>query len=60
MQLQGSQVEARANAVTTDQKDLLILDGKVKLRYTKDGQSAEIVAGRIEVSLSEGTLKIKP
>jgi hypothetical protein len=60
VQLQSSQVEARANVVTTDQKDLLVLEGKVRLRYNKDGQSADIVADRIEVSLSEGTLKIKP
>jgi hypothetical protein len=58
--LTGSQVHARANAITTDQKDLLVLEGRVRLQYTKDGQSAEITATRIEVSLSEGTLKIKP
>jgi hypothetical protein len=55
-----AQVHARANAVTTDQKDSVVLEGRVRLHYTKDGQSTEISAERIEISLGEGTLKVKP
>jgi hypothetical protein len=58
--LTGPAVRARANLLTTDQKELLILEGQVRLHYTKDGQSAEVLADRIEVNLGDDTLKIKP
>ena len=57
--IKGAQVQARANAVTTDQKETLVLEGHVRMHYTKDGQSAEVTAERIEVSLRDGSLKIK-
>jgi hypothetical protein len=57
--LKGPQVHAKANAVTTDRKETLILEGRVRLHYTKDGQSADVTAECIEVSLRDGTLKIK-
>ncbi len=56
--LKGSCLRARANAVSTDQKDILVLEGRVRLHYTGDGQAAEVVADRIEVSLADGSLKI--
>jgi hypothetical protein len=60
VRLKAPQVQACANEISTDQKDLLILKGKVRLSYTKDGQSAAILADCIEISFTDGTLKVKP
>jgi hypothetical protein len=60
VQLSVGPVRARANTVTTDQKDMLLLEGKVQLHFCKDGKCTDVNADRIEVSLHDGTLKIKP
>jgi hypothetical protein len=58
--LKSPHVQACANEFTTDQKDLVVLKGKVRLCYTKDGKSAEVFADRVEINFTDGTFKIKP
>jgi hypothetical protein len=60
VRLKAPLVNARANEFTTDQKDVVILKGKVRLSYTTDGECAEIRADRVEINFTDGTLKIKP
>jgi hypothetical protein len=60
VRLKAPLVNARANEISTDQKDLVILKGKVRLSYTTDGECAEIRGDRVEINFTDGTLKVKP
>jgi hypothetical protein len=56
----GVQVQATADSITLEESNRLILKGQARLHYAKDGQKAEVRADHIEISLNDGTLKIKP
>jgi hypothetical protein len=58
--LKAPLVQACANEISTDQKDLVVLKGKVRLCYAKEGQSTRILADRIEINFADGTFKVQP
>jgi hypothetical protein len=55
--LHGTDFRARANVVTTDQKNSLVLEGHAELR-SSGARTAEIAADRIAINLGDGSLKI--
>lgn len=53
-------VNAKADTLTTNNEDVLVFEGNVRLRYSHDGKCGKVVGSRVEVNVSEGTIKVKP
>jgi len=52
---------ASADSISrTEQADCVVLEGHVKIRCAKDGESAEVSADRAIVGLDDGHVEIKP
>ena len=61
VQLEGPFVKATADTLTpTGQEDRVLLEGHVHVKYSKDGQEAEITAARVVIGLADGAVEIKP
>jgi lipopolysaccharide export system protein LptA len=61
IQVSGSFLKATGDRLTHNRADgSLLLEGKVKLSYSKNGQKAEITAQRIAVGVGDGSLVVPP
>jgi lipopolysaccharide export system protein LptA len=59
--LHGASFKASADSITrVGQEERLILEGHVSLKCDRDGQHADVTAGRVVVNLAEGSFEVKP
>lgn len=59
VRIRGEELKATAACVRSDSKDRLILEGDVVLHYKKDGHSANVTGGRIDLNLGNGTMTVQ-
>lgn len=59
VRVRGEDLKATADCVRTEGKDGLILEGKVVMHCKKDGRSANVIADRVGLDLSNGTVAIQ-
>ncbi len=59
VRVRGEDLKATADCVRTEGKDGLILEGNVVMHCKKDGSSTNVIADRVGLDLSNGTVAIQ-
>jgi hypothetical protein len=59
VRLRAPALYARADRMSIG-KDVLVLEGHVRMCYSRDGQEGEVIGRCVEVNVAEGTFKVKP
>ncbi len=60
VRLRYADLRARADSLSTDRKDILVLEGHVRVCYGSGEEKSDVVASRVEINWADGSMKIKP
>jgi hypothetical protein len=60
VRLRYADLHARADSLSTDRKDIVVLEGHVRLCYGAGDERSDVTASRVEINWSDGSMKIKP